>query len=177
MADQSIARDVNGWWHGFHTFLTQGPPPFRLRELIALARSGVVQFSGPGLSVIADGDRGRFTAQSPALPGFITPATAMIDAWLPDISVERAASPLIEALYRDGCYTGPSGLLAVRSEDGALFDVHGRANSRRLVLGIAADGRPSAHLARPGRNSPQLAQNDRTARTLLQRVARMPASP
>ena len=46
-------QEVQGWWHGFFSFVDSGPPPRRLREMLALHRAGLLQFLGPGL------DRGR----------------------------------------------------------------------------------------------------------------------
>ena len=57
-------QDVHGWWHGFFSFVDSGPPPRRLREMLALHRAGVLQFIGPGLEITAEEETGRFIATS-----------------------------------------------------------------------------------------------------------------
>ena len=50
-----------GWFIGFFSYFASGPPPQRLREIVALARAGVVRFAGPDIQVEirpAEGKRG-----------------------------------------------------------------------------------------------------------------------
>lgn len=86
---RSIAGELDGWWHGFFSFLASGPPGFRLRELLALSEAGVVRFLGADLSVTEDEANGTFVASSPSLPGHRVRATALIEAYLPRHSLQR----------------------------------------------------------------------------------------
>ncbi|WP_410628018.1 FAD/NAD(P)-binding protein [Amycolatopsis sp. cmx-8-4] len=72
LAVRSWASDVDGWWAGLFTHLASGPPPRRLRELLALAEAGVVRFIGPDMAVhTVDG---RFAASSLRYPAPSPPA-------------------------------------------------------------------------------------------------------
>ena len=67
---RSRAVDI-GWWQSFFNAVASGPPGFRVRELLALARAGYVRFLGPGMHVeIADG---AFRGTSAAMPDESSP--------------------------------------------------------------------------------------------------------
>ena len=95
---------VHGWWHGFFSFVDSGPPPHRLRQMLALHRAGLLQFLGPGLAVAADEATGLFVAAS-AQSGVTVRAAAFIEARLPAPSVARSANPLLRHLHRTGLGT------------------------------------------------------------------------
>ena len=90
-------QTVHGWWHGFFSFVDSGPPPRRLREMLALHRAGVLRFIGPGLEITAEEASGRFVATS-AQAGVTVHAAALIEARLPAPSVARSANPLLRQL-------------------------------------------------------------------------------
>lgn len=78
-----------------------GPPLFRSRQLLALVDAGLVTFLGAGtrLSVVEGGSAFELTADSTA--GHPVRATTLIDAWMHQPRVDRAADPLAAALERD----------------------------------------------------------------------------
>jgi hypothetical protein len=176
---RSVARDLDGWWQGFFSFLASGPPGFRLRQLLALSRAGVVRFVGADLRVGADEETGTFTGVSPTVPGHTVHATALVEARLPRPSLERTTDPLLRELRRAGAIaeevlTGPgdthrSGLLTVTHPEGGLVDprLGGRPHPRRVALGAPTNQRAVAAFARPLTDAPGFQQNDATARSLL----------
>ncbi|MFD7280764.1 FAD/NAD(P)-binding protein [Streptomyces sp. NPDC059862] len=175
---RSVADDVDGWWHSFFSFLASGPPGFRLRQLLALSRAGVVHFVGAGIRIGTDEITGTFTATSPAVPRHTVHATALIEAYLPGPSLARAEDPLLRGLYREGAlaeeviadptHTHRSGLLTVSPADGHLIDpAFGGPHPRRIALGAPTNSRAVAAFARPRTNAPAFRQNDAVARGLL----------
>lgn len=150
-----------------------GPPGFRLRELLALSRAGVVRFPGAGLRVGTNEDSGTFTASSPTVPGHTVTATALIEAYLPGPSLGRSEDPLLRGLHgagalseeviSDSTHTHRSGLLTVTT-DGASHVVDPRwaalipAGSRSAPRRTSAASPPSpvpAPTPRPsGRTTP-----------------------
>ena len=66
-------QTVHGWWHGFFSFVDSGPPPRRLREMLALHRAGLLQFIGPGLEITAEESP---AGSSPARPRPESPSAA-----------------------------------------------------------------------------------------------------
>ncbi|QHC02282.1 hypothetical protein EK0264_05010 [Epidermidibacterium keratini] len=163
---------VEGSFHSLFSFLASGPPPRRLRELLALHRAGLVRFGGPDWQVhIADN---QFIAQSAAVDASATKAKVLIDAWLPRPDVAATTDPLIRGLLL-------AGELAVEDLGGdlpggqLLADAQSRAiradrsvHPRRFLLGPSVSGSAgSSGFARPHFNAPGLRQNDRVARQIL----------
>ncbi|MGW6731842.1 FAD/NAD(P)-binding protein [Streptomyces sp. NPDC055013] len=175
---RSVAEQLDGWWHGFFSFLASGPPGFRLRQLLALSRAGVVRFLGAGIRIGTDETTGTFTAAGPTLPGRTLHATALIEAYLPRHSLDRTEDPLLRDLHRAGALTEEviadpthahrSGLLAVSAADGHVLDPSlGGTHPRRIALGAPTNSRAVAAFARPRTNAPAFRQNDAVARALL----------
>jgi len=157
--------DVGPWWHGFFSYLASGPPGPRLRQLLALSRAGVLKFLGADMTVAAEG--GVFRASSASVPGFSVEARALVEARLPEPTVERARDPLLRALHADGAAETPEGLLRVDPADGRLVDRDGRPHPRRFALGPYTDGRTPGAFTRPRTGGPAFRQNDATARAAL----------
>ncbi|MFF8377398.1 FAD/NAD(P)-binding protein [Streptomyces sp. NPDC015661] len=171
--------ESDGWWHGFFSYLASGPPGPRLRQLLALSRAGVVRFLGPQVTVEADEERGLFRAASAAAPGEWTEARALVEARIPDPTLELTASPLLRALHEEGTRTTTDGLLVVDPADGRILGHDGRPHPRRFALGPHTTGRTGSGFARPRTGAPAFGQNDVTARTALtflrDRECRLPA--
>ncbi|MGW0762159.1 FAD/NAD(P)-binding protein [Streptomyces sp. NPDC002814] len=185
---RSVAEELDGWWHGFFSFLASGPPGFRLRQLLALSRAGVVHFLGADVRIGTDESAGTFTAISPTVPGHTTHATALIEAYLPGPSLDRTEDALLRDLHRTGAlteeviadptHTHRSGLLAVSPTDGHLVDPSlGGPHPRRIALGAPTNSRAVAALARPHTNAPAFRQNDAVARALLRTLRATGAEP
>ncbi|MFJ8630214.1 FAD/NAD(P)-binding protein [Streptomyces sp. NPDC093568] len=175
---RSVAEQLDGWWHGFFSFLASGPPGFRLRQLLALSRAGIVRFLGAGVRIGTDERGGTFTASSPTVPGHTVHATALVEAYLPGPSLEHTEDPLLRDLHRAGAlaeeviadptHTHRSGLLAVSPGDGHVVDPSlGAAHPRRIALGAPTNSRSVAAFARPRTDAPAFRQNDAVARALL----------
>lgn len=159
--------DIGDQWHGFFSHLASGPPGPRLRQLLALSRAGVVRFLGAGTSVDADEERGLFVASSTTVPDERVEARALVEARLPDPTLERARSPLLRDLYRDGAAGAPAGLLSVDPADGRILGRDGRPHPRRFALGPFTTARTGAAFTRPRTGGPAFRQNDATARAAL----------
>ncbi|MFF5589533.1 FAD/NAD(P)-binding protein [Streptomyces hygroscopicus] len=159
--------DIGGWWHGFFSFLASGPPGPRLEQLLALSRAGVIRFLGAETVVTTDPLRGVFRAGSASVPGHVVEARALVEARLPEPTVDHSRDTLLRSLHRDGAAATPAGLLAVSPADARILDRAGRPHPRRFALGPHTDARASGAFARPRTNAPAFRQNDATARALL----------
>ncbi|WP_411075038.1 FAD/NAD(P)-binding protein [Streptomyces sp. cmx-4-7] len=159
--------DPGGWWHGFFSYLASGPPGPRLRRLLALSRAGVVRFLGPRISVETDEERGLFRASSDAVPGEWTEARALVEARLPDPTLELTGSPLLRALHEEGARATDSGLLVVDPADGRILERDGRPHPRRFALGPHTTARAGGAFTRPRTGGVAFGQNDVTARAAL----------
>ncbi|MEV4942572.1 FAD/NAD(P)-binding protein [Streptomyces zaomyceticus] len=171
--------DLGGWWHGFFSYLASGPPGPRLHQLLALSRAGVVRFLGPGITVETDEERGVFRAASAAVAGEWTEAGALVEARLPDPTLELTGSPLLRALYEEGARATASGLLVVDPVDGRVLEHDGRPHPRRFALGPHTTARTDSAFTRPRTGGVAFGQNDVTARAALtflrDRECRLPA--
>ncbi|MEV7049374.1 FAD/NAD(P)-binding protein [Streptomyces anulatus] len=159
--------DIGGWWHGFFSFLASGPPGPRLQQLLALSRAGVVRFLGAGLTVETDEEQGLYRARSATVPGASTEARALVEARLPDPSLQHTASPLLRSLRDDGAAVTDTGLLSVDPADGRVLDRAGRPHPRRFALGPFTTARSSGAFTRPRTGGPAFRQNDAAARAAL----------
>ncbi|MBQ1442603.1 MAG: FAD/NAD(P)-binding protein [Renibacterium sp.] len=130
-----------GRWHSFFSYLASGPPPARLRELLALHEAGLIRFLGAGLRVWPDPGNGRFAAAGSA--GSAS-AEILIDAFLPvqpePVPVDRQARML-----------GPDG----------------RPIPGRFAAGPFTSAPKTGAFSRPGSNAPAFRENDALAHRLL----------
>ncbi|MDV9190869.1 FAD/NAD(P)-binding protein [Streptomyces sp. SR27] len=159
--------DPGAWWHGFFSYLASGPPGPRLRRLLALSRAGVVRFLGPRITVETDEERGLFRAASAAVPGEWTEARALVEARIPDPTLEHTGSPLLRGLYEEGIRATAGGRLVVDPVDGRLLEHDGRPHPRRFALGPHTSVRTDSAFTRPRTGGIVFRQNDITARAAL----------
>ena len=170
---------MDGWWLGLVNSVISGPPPPRVRQLVALAEAGVLRFVGPDMWVRAED--GRFAAGSPAVASTVT-ATALVEARLPVGSAPRSRDPLIGSLYDraalsertavdDDGYRYRTGFVIVDQQDGAVLDPAGRRHPRRFALGPFTTAPAGGNFTRPGTNSVSSRLTDGVARAAL-RAAR-----
>lgn len=168
-------RDVQGWWHGFFSFVDSGPPPRRLREMLAIHQAGLLQFIGPGLEIEAAEHSGRFVARS-AQSGLTVSAAALIEARLPAPSVARSANPLLRQLHTSGLGTEQQLLTAdgthatgrlLVSAHNELISPVGERRERLFGVGPGTSGWGAGAFARPRTNAAPFRENDALARRIL----------
>ncbi|MFH8987722.1 hypothetical protein [Streptomyces sp. NPDC017940] len=124
-------------------FLSSGPPPLRMEQLIALSEAGVVTFTGPGTTVTTAAAPSAFHASSPHVRVSYT-ARILLDARLPDPDLARTADPLLRSLLAAGHISEetvpdasgrPRATGAVRVRDGHPLDAAGRAHRTWYLAG------------------------------------------
>ena len=93
MAPRSRLRDLGSRWFSFFMYYASGPPPARLRQLLALADAGVVRFVGAGTTVQLDDDLGRFVARSTSHDDVVV-ADGYVDARIAPIAISRSPDRL-----------------------------------------------------------------------------------
>ncbi|MEU6641889.1 FAD/NAD(P)-binding protein [Saccharomonospora sp. NPDC046836] len=178
IAGRSQVSDVDGWWHGFFSYFASGPPPGRLRELLALHDAGLVGFLGADIHVELDDERGTFSASGSSFPGSVE-ARTLIEARLPVPDLRTAHDPLVRSLLDSGAIVEeilpdttsghglPSGRIHTRAADGRLLDASNRPHPRRFALGHHTSTRSAGAFTRPRTNALSLRQNDAVARHIL----------
>ncbi|MFC7846884.1 FAD/NAD(P)-binding protein [Arthrobacter sp. NPDC057388] len=172
-------EEVHGWWHGFFSFVDSGPPPRRLRELLAVHRAGLLNFLGPGLAVASDDATGDFVATSAQSPVAVR-ARAFIEARLPGPAVARSANPLLRSLHgtglgaeqhlltSDGAHS--TGRLLI-TPDHEIVGRGGERGSRLFGIGPGTSGWGAGAFARPNTNAAPFRENDALARKILDAVS------
>ena len=188
MTNRSRVEDASGWWVAFFMYYASGPPPGRLRQLLALVEAGVVRFIGAGMTVQCDEMRGRFVATSTSHDDEVV-ASVLVDARVAKATVSRTADLLLMALAERGeiveevvCddSTGWSlntGKVMVDGPDQRLVDAHGRQHPRRHALGVFTSRPAAGAFARPKTNAPIFRQNDAVARSILSTLAALAVTP
>jgi L-aspartate N-monooxygenase (nitrosuccinate-forming) len=170
---RSFRDDVDGWFTGFSSFISTGPPPSRIEELLALFAAGLVRFVGPDIRVGQ-----AFTAWSPSVPGHQVTARVLIEARLPTPDVRTTADPLVRHLVATGQaqpYQWGSietGGMAVTEDESRIVNAVGRAELSRFAFGVPTEPPEwlTAAGARPGGNSKVLLDADAIARAALRYV-------
>ncbi|SDR20606.1 FAD/NAD(P)-binding protein [Actinopolyspora saharensis] len=161
-----------------NAFVSIGPPPRRVEELIALIESGTVTVAGPGFSAAAD-SRGCFSGSASAVRGSEYTGDVLIDARLPDPGVVGSDDPLVRYLLDTGTgrrhvlNTGgvehTTGGLEVTERPYRLVDSSGEPNPGLHAFGVPTEGVHWATAAgvRPGLDSVILGDADAIARSVL----------
>jgi hypothetical protein len=173
---RSRIEGFDQWWFGFFSYYASGPPPARLEQLLALLDAGVVDAIGADMWVELDERTGCFRAGSPTTPQIVE-AKGLIDARLPDPTMERTTDPLLFALWQRGearelilhADDGTplrTGQLLVTPHEMRVVDAEGQPHPRRYAAGPHTTARAPA-FARPHTDAPVFRGNDALARALL----------
>ena len=180
ITERSRVEDVNGWWFSFFMYYASGPPPARLRQLLALQEAGLVRFIGAGTTVHPDAHAHRFVATSTSHPEEIG-ARALVHAVVAAPTLGRTADALlqrlrdrgeaVEEVVTEGEWQVNTGKVVVATNALRVVDGAGVAHPRRHALG-AFTSRPAAGaFSRPRTNAPAFRQNDAVARVVLGELA------
>jgi hypothetical protein len=179
MSHRSRVRELGSRWFSFFMYYASGPPPARLRQLLALADAGLVRFIGAGTTVALDADLGRFVAHSTSHDD-PTVASAYVDARIAPIAISRSPDRLVRALHgrgelveevvTEGDWSANTGK-AVTDATLRVVRADGSAHPRRFALGTFTNRPAAGAFARPRTNAPAFRQNDAVARALLQALA------
>ncbi|WP_327365656.1 FAD/NAD(P)-binding protein [Streptomyces sp. NBC_01217] len=180
ISGSSYRADLDAWYTPMNAFLSIGPPVGRIQEMIALIEAGVLLLVGPGMSVTADADSGRFGIGSELTGDRPILVDALVEARLPDADIRHTRDPLVRSMLTRGqCRpyviadpAGPgyrTGGLAVSPAPYHVLDVRGRPHPARFAYGV-----PTEHVhwvtaagVRPGVNSVILGDSDAMARAAL----------
>jgi uncharacterized NAD(P)/FAD-binding protein YdhS len=185
LTPRSRVVELGAWWFSFFMYYASGPPPQRLRQLLALADAGLVRFLGAGAIVLADPERGRFVARSTSHVDEVV-AGALVDARIATASVRRSTEPLLRSLAArgevveevvsdDSGWCVNTGKVCVVGPDLRVLGRDGTGHARRHALGIFTNRPAAGALARPRMNAPAFRQNDLVARSILSTLAAIPA--
>ncbi|WP_037914917.1 FAD/NAD(P)-binding protein [Actinacidiphila yeochonensis] len=155
-AVQDGGLDAESYFGGYADFvdlafrLNNGPPPVRLRQLLALVDAGVVRFLGPRAAPVpvespdvsggVSGTEG-VPWRSPAVPGPGVRAHLVIEARVPQPSLHGGSDPLLRALRRRGL----ADVFSLRSAHGPVPTAAPRAEpSTGRLLGPEGLNGPAA---------------------------------
>ncbi|MCP9988005.1 FAD/NAD(P)-binding protein [Streptomyces sudanensis] len=97
-----------------NALLSAGPPMYRVEQLRALIRQGVVEVAGPRTRFGTDEEAGAFEVGSPQVAGSGWLVQTLIDARIPTPDLRRDTSPLTrqlleERMVREYVIEGPDG--------------------------------------------------------------------
>ncbi|MGW9205741.1 FAD/NAD(P)-binding protein [Embleya sp. NPDC055664] len=181
--DGASHRDeLERWYTPLNAFLSIGPPPRRIEQMIALIEAGVLELTGPDTRIRIDTRTPSFIADSTTVPGPTVRAQILIEARLPEPDLRRTADPLLRhLLHTEACttfripssgedeYDYETGGLAVTERPYRVIDAHGRAHPRRFAYGVPTEAVHWVTAAgiRPGVDSVTIADADAIARAVL----------
>lgn len=169
-----LRENIDRSLHRLFSYIASGPPPLRVEQLLALHRAGVLRFLGPDLKVSVEDD--LFSARSPALPGSVLRAPALIDAYFADDVASAVDHELLQRLLNSGDVTVESCNGLVKGKFmvdivGRPVRVDGSVHRFRYLLGsMVSGGGSEAPFSRPGSNARGFRGADQLARLLLDAV-------
>jgi hypothetical protein len=180
LSARARVEEVNGWWYSFFMYDASGPPPERLRQLLAVAEAGLVRFVGARTSVTADEAAGTFVARS-ASHGDAVRAGALVDARIAPPALARTRDRLLQSLRARGeaCeevatdasgWSRATGKVLVAGPDLRLVAADGRVRPRHAV-GVFTSRPAAGAFARPRTNALAFRQHDAVARSVLRTVS------
>ncbi|MFE9068504.1 FAD/NAD(P)-binding protein [Streptomyces violaceusniger] len=97
--------DFLGRFIPYSNVLLAGPPPARIRQLLALMAHGLVRVVGPEVHAVGDRGSGRFAMSSPRVAGSRTLVDIVVDARVPGTDLDRDPAPLTRNLRSRGLWT------------------------------------------------------------------------
>lgn len=177
LSTRSRIEDVSRWWFSFFSYYASGPPPVRLRQLLALAAAGVVRFVGADIAVGHDPAGRAFTAASSSHPDVVR-AGALVEATIAGPSLARTADVLlqrlrdrgeiVEEVVTDGDgWQANTGKVVVAGPALNLVGADGVAHPRRHGIGAFTNRPAAGAFSRPRTNAPAFRQHDVVARAIL----------
>ena len=157
------------------------PPLFRVEELEALVRAGVVRFLGPDTTVETLGS-GRFLAHSRFMSAEVD---AVVDAFLPRPGFDRSDDVLARQLRERGSISRyryadsiDTDAIAIDPADNALISADGVTSQRVFSVGLASEAARVFTIIAPvpGTDSPVLRECRGALSAALGYAARKPVS-
>jgi hypothetical protein len=137
----SHREDFLGSYVRASSMLAAGPPPVRVRQMLALMNSGLLRVVGPEARIDADPDLGRFTISSPRVAGARRPVACVIDARVPPPDLDSDPAPLTRSLRARGLWTE-----FVNRHDGQAFRTGGVAVTKAPFHPVGRSGLPDTGL-------------------------------
>jgi len=101
----SYKTDFLGWYVPRSSFLSAGPPRYRIQQTIALIKAGLLRIVGPNMDITCDVARRCFVMSSPRVEHSSVDVTTVIDARVPIPNVALDQAPLTQKLVERGFWT------------------------------------------------------------------------
>jgi uncharacterized NAD(P)/FAD-binding protein YdhS len=184
MSHRSRVRELGSRWFSFFMYYASGPPPARLRQLLALAEAGLIRFIGADTTVVLDEELGRFVARSTSHADVVV-ADAYVDARIAPVAISRSPDRLVRALQdrgdsveevlTEGEWIANTGKV-VTDQEMRVVRADGSTHPQRFAVGTFTNRPAAGAFARPRTNAPSFRQNDAVARALLDGLT-PPATP
>ena len=180
LTPSSHKNDFIDWYAPLCSFLAAGPPLFRLREMIALIKSGYLTMVGPKVKISCDHEIGHFVMSSPQILSQQFNIESLIDARIPLTAIQLDESELVKNLIKKGIWTNyinsdkdhsyVTGGVSVTKSPYYPINKLGYADKRIHVLGIPTEHTRwfmQAGSSRPGFWTDFIEDADHIARDIL----------
>lgn len=180
--DWSFSCELTSFYTPFNSFVSIGPPTYRVEQLCAAIRAGTVQILPPDPFIVAADDAPAFHVIGKYLSREHLRADALVEARQPVTDVLTTTDQLVRdlidtrsyAVHRFDDTAMPSGAALVDRGTFALTKWAGEADNRVYLYGIQIEGMHwgTAATIRPYVNSVIFQEADQIASQVIQRARR-----
>lgn len=151
LSDDDYVKYILKYFNALNSFLAVGPPAFRIEQILALIKAGVLTLTGPGMVVENEDD--HFVTYSSVLSDHQRySGNVLIEGRLPHPSAETTQNPLIKnllankmariySLYLSDGTLFKTGALDVTTETAELVTPNGKIMPNFFLWGLPTEKR------------------------------------
>lgn len=148
ITDWSFREELSSFYTPFNSFVSIGPPLYRVEQLAAAIRAGTVTLLPPDPFISPDADMRTVTVTGRYFPTEPISVEAVVEARQPRVDALGTADDLLQNLLNAGLvgvhrfddnFTS-SGAVAVNPRDFRVLDPQGQADDRVLLYGVPSEG-------------------------------------
>ncbi|GAA1532367.1 nitronate monooxygenase [Brevibacterium picturae] len=181
ITDWSFREELSSFYTPFNSFVSIGPPLYRVEQLAAAMRAGTVTLLPPDPFLSPDADMRTVTVTGRYFPSEPISVDGVVEARQSRVDASGTADPLlrhlldssIAAVHRFDDDRSSSGAVSVSPHDFRVLDPEGVPDDRILLYGVPSEGINwgTAATIRPFVNSVILQDADTIVRRVLSRLA------
>lgn len=148
ITDWSFREELGSFYTPFNSFVSIGPPLYRIEQLAAAIRAGTITLLPPDPFISPDPDTCTATVTGRYFPTEPISVDAIVEARQPQINALGTSDELLQNLLDGGLIDvhrfddnfASSGAVTVNSRDFCILDPQRQADPRVFLYGVPSEG-------------------------------------